>query len=99
MLAKRQGRCYNETECKLLLSDERFCMKRQSGVLLHISSLWGDYSTGAFGKEAYDWIDFLADAGFSVWQVLPFCLPDECNSPYKSFGAFSQNPNCTKMDF
>ena len=68
-------------------------MKRKSGVLMHISSLWGDYSEGSFGKEAMEWIDFLAAGGFSVWQVLPFCLPDECNSPYKSFGAFSGNPN------
>ena len=68
-------------------------MKRKSGVLMHISSLWGDYSEGSFGKEAREWIDFLAEGGFSVWQVLPFCLPDECNSPYKSFGAFSGNPN------
>ena len=68
-------------------------MKRKSGVLMHISSLWGDYSEGSFGAEAREWIDFLAAGGFSVWQVLPFCLPDECNSPYKSFGAFSGNPN------
>lgn len=68
-------------------------MKRQSGVLMHVSSLWGDYSEGALGREAFEWIDFLAESGFSVWQVLPFCLPDEYNSPYKSFGAFSVNPN------
>ena len=60
---------------------------------MHVSSLWGDYSEGSFGKEAREWIDYLAEGGFSVWQVLPFCLPDECNSPYKSFGAFSGNPN------
>ena len=68
-------------------------MKRQSGVLMHVSSLWGEYSEGSLGKEAREWIDFLADSGFSVWQVLPFCLPDDCNSPYKSFSAFSINPN------
>ncbi|MBQ8415686.1 MAG: 4-alpha-glucanotransferase [Clostridia bacterium] len=73
-------------------------MKRQSGVLMHISSLWGEYSEGAFGKEALEWIDFLADCHFSVWQVLPFCLPDEFNSPYKSFGAFSINPNFIDLD-
>ena len=67
--------------------------KRQSGILMHVSSLWGEYSEGSFGKEALEWIDFLAASGFSVWQVLPFCLPDEHNSPYKSFGAFSINPN------
>ncbi len=68
-------------------------MKRRSGVLMHVSTLWGDYSEGTLGRAAREWIDFLADCGFGVWQVLPFCLPDDCNSPYKSFGAFSINPN------
>jgi len=67
-------------------------MKRSSGVLMHVSSIWGEYGEGAFGNEALEWIDFLCDCGFSVWQTLPFCLPDEYNSPYKSFSAFSVNP-------
>ena len=57
-------------------------MKRSAGVLMHISSLWGDYGCGSFGREAREFIDFLADAGFSYWQVLPFGMVDECNSPY-----------------
>ncbi len=68
-------------------------MKRSSGVLMHVSSLWDEYSVGSFGKPAREWIDFLADCGFGIWQVLPFCLPDECDSPYKSYSAFSGNPN------
>lgn len=68
-------------------------MKRSSGVLMHISSLWGEYSEGSFGESARAWIDFLSDCGFTYWQTLPFCLPDEANSPYKSFSAFSLNPN------
>ena len=68
-------------------------LHRASGVLLHVSSLWGGYSEGSFGAPAREWIDFLAQNGFRIWQVLPFCLPDECNSPYKSAGAFSLNPN------
>ena len=67
-------------------------MKRQSGILMHISSLYGDYSTGSFGKNALDFIDFLADEGFSVWQVLPFTVTDDHNSPYKSVSAFGGNP-------
>ncbi len=67
-------------------------LKRSSGVLMHISSLWGEYSEGSLGKEAREWIDYLADNGFRYWQVLPFCLPDEYNSPYKSFSTFSMNP-------
>lgn len=65
---------------------------RGAGVLLPVFSLPGKYSCGAFGKEAFDFIDFLADCGFSYWQVLPFCMTDEFNSPYKSFSAFAGNP-------
>ncbi len=59
---------------------------------MHISSLPGQFSEGSFGKEAYDFVDFLAECGFTVWQVLPFCITDEYNSPYKSYSAFSLNP-------
>lgn len=67
-------------------------MKRASGVLMHISTLHGDYSCGSFGEEAKYFIDLLEDCGFSYWQVLPFCMVDECNSPYKSYSAFGGNP-------
>lgn len=67
-------------------------MERKSGVLMHISSLFNDYSIGSFGDEAKYFIDFLADCGFSYWQVLPFCMVDECNSPYKSYSTFGGNP-------
>ena len=67
-------------------------MKRASGVLMHISSLNGEYGIGSFGKEAMEFVDFLKETGFSYWQVLPFCMIDECNSPYKSYSAFGGNP-------
>ena len=59
---------------------------------MHVSSLYGDYSVGSFGKEAKEFIDFLSECGFSYWQVLPFCMTDECNSPYKSLASFGANP-------
>ncbi len=59
---------------------------------MHISSLFGDFSCGSFGDEAKYFIDFLEKCGFSYWQVLPFCMADECNSPYKSYSAFAGNP-------
>lgn len=67
-------------------------MERKSGVLLHISSLWGEYSCGAFGKAGREFVDFLRDSGFSYWQVLPFYLPDKYESPYSSYSVFSVNP-------
>ena len=63
--------------------------KRQSGVLMHITSLPGKYAVGGFGEEAKRFIDFLSDTGFKIWQVLPFHPIDEMNSPYKSESAFA----------
>ena len=67
-------------------------MERKSGVLMHISSLFGDYSIGSFSSAAEYFVDFLADSGFSYWQVLPFCMPDEYGSPYKSYSSHGANP-------
>lgn len=67
-------------------------MKRSSGVLLHISSLPGKYGCGDFGRGAVEFIDTIAAAGFSWWQVLPFCVPDIYASPYSSMSTFSGNP-------
>lgn len=67
-------------------------MNRASGVLMHVSSLPGEYSIGNFGKEAFGFIDFLKECGFKYWQVLPFGMVDDCNSPYKSYSAFGKNP-------
>lgn len=59
--------------------------ERSSGVLLHITSLPG----GTLGREAYRFIDWLAAAGQSWWQVLPISPPDRYRSPYKSASAFA----------
>ncbi len=66
-------------------------MNRKSGILMHISSLYGDYSCGSFSKSAYDFIDFLADCNFTYWQVLPFGITDDHNSPYMSFSSIGGN--------
>lgn len=73
-------------------------MKRTSGVLLHVSSLWGKYGCGGFGKSAREFIDFLSDAGFGIWQVLPFGCVDEYGSPYKSHSSFGGNPFFIDLD-
>lgn len=68
-------------------------MARKSGVLLPIFSLPGGYGCGNFGKNAYLWIDTLKKGGFSYWQVLPFGITDEHNSPYMSCSSFGGNIN------
>ena len=67
-------------------------INRSSGVLLHISSLPGEYGIGSFGKEAVEFARLLHDCGFSYWQTLPFLTIDQYNSPYASLSAFAGNP-------
>lgn len=67
-------------------------MERCSGVLLPIFSLPSPYGIGTLGKAAYDWIDFLHDAGQRLWQVLPIGPTSFGDSPYQSFSAFAGNP-------
>lgn len=67
-------------------------MDRKSGILLHISSLPTRYGIGSLGRAAYDFADFLRDAGQTYWQLLPLG-PTGCgDSPYQSFSAFAGNP-------
>ena len=65
---------------------------RKAGVLLHISSLHGRFGIGTLGECAFSFIDFLSDAGFSAWQMLPINPIGDCNSPYQSPASFAVNP-------
>ncbi|MBQ8003569.1 MAG: 4-alpha-glucanotransferase [Oscillospiraceae bacterium] len=67
-------------------------MKRQSGVLMHISSLNGKYGIGTFGKTAWEFVAFLAESGFSAWQVLPVNPRGPGFSPYNSISSFAGDP-------
>ena len=60
-------------------------LERSSGVLLHPTSLPG----GRLGSDAYRFVDWLAAAGQSWWQILPLGPPDEHGSPYRSSSAFA----------
>lgn len=73
-------------------------MKRASGIIMPVFSLPGKYGIGTFGKEAYDFIDFLSDAGQKYWQVLPMGPTDCGNSPYSSLSVFAGNPNFIDLE-
>ncbi len=66
--------------------------KRASGIILHPTSLPGPDGIGDLGPEAYHWIDFLADTGTMLWQILPLGPTGYGDSPYQSFSAFAGNP-------
>jgi 4-alpha-glucanotransferase len=63
-------------------------LPRSSGVQLHLTSLPG----GRLGREAYRFVDWLAAAGQTWWQVLPLGPPDRYRSPYKARSAFAAWP-------
>jgi 4-alpha-glucanotransferase len=64
---------------------------RCSGVLLHVSSLPG-FGTGDLGPAVFHWIDWLADAGQTLWQILPLVPVDRGGSPYNGLSALAGNP-------
>jgi len=66
-------------------------MDRASGILLHPTSLPGALGAGGFGTDAYKFVDWLASAGQSYWQVLPLGEIGPGNSPYMSSSAFAGN--------
>lgn len=65
---------------------------RKSGILMHISSLPSEYGIGKMGKAAYDFVDFLVDAGVKCWQILPLSPTSYGDSPYQSFSVYAGNP-------
>ena len=66
--------------------------QRASGVLLHITSLPGPHGMGDFGPEAYRYIDWLASAGQTIWQLLPTTPIGPGDSPYQGVSAFAGSP-------
>jgi 4-alpha-glucanotransferase len=63
-------------------------LPRSAGILLHPTSL----PSGKLDRDAYRFVDWLAAAGQSWWQVLPLGPPDEFHSPYRSPSAFAASP-------
>lgn len=72
--------------------------KRISGILLHLTSLPGPYGIGDIGPQAYRFVDFLANSGGNLWQVLPLGPTGYGDSPYQCFSAFAGNPYLISPD-
>ncbi len=71
---------------------------RESGILLHVSSLPSDYGIGSLGKSAYSFIDFLKRAGQKCWQMLPINPTGYGDSPYQALSTFAGNPYLIDLD-
>jgi 4-alpha-glucanotransferase len=72
---------------------------RRAGVLLHISSLPSPYGAGDLGHAAHRFVEFLAAAGFSVWQTLPLGPTHADLSPYNATSVHAGNPRLISLDW
>lgn len=76
-------------------------MKRAAGVLLSVTSLPSKYGIGCFSKSAYDFVDWLAEAGQTYWQILPLgptSYGPSGDSPYQAYSAFAGNPYLISLE-
>ena len=65
---------------------------RESGILYPISSLPSKFGIGCISREAFEFVDFLKNAGQGYWQILPIGPTGFGDSPYQPFSAFAGNP-------
>jgi 4-alpha-glucanotransferase len=72
--------------------------RRAGGILLHPTSLPGPFGIGDLGPAAEAWVDWLADAGCRLWQVLPLGPTGYGDSPYQSLSTFAGNPLLVSPD-
>ena len=70
----------------------RVIFPRSSGILLHVASLPGGHGIGDLGNSAHEFVEFLAESGQKIWQVLPVSPTGYGDSPYQCFSAFAGNP-------
>lgn len=73
-------------------------MKRSSGIIAPLFSLPSPYGVGSLGAAAFDWIDFLAAAKQSWWQMLPVGPTSYGDSPYQSPSTFAGNHYLIDLD-
>ena len=78
--------------------NRRLDYMRESGILMHITSLPGPYGVGSMGKEAFRFVDFLKAAGQRYWQILPLTPTGYGDSPYQSNSAYAGNPYLIDLD-
>ena len=71
---------------------------RESGILMHITSLPGPYGVGTMGKQAYAFVDFLEEAGQRYWQILPLTPTGYGDSPYQSCSTYAGNYYLIDLD-
>lgn len=73
-------------------------LRRQGGLILHVTSLPGPLGSGDFGQGSRDFIDWMVRARQTLWQVLPLTVTGEGNSPYMGESVFAGNELLIDLD-
>ena len=76
-------------------------MNRSAGILLSVTSLPSRYGIGCLDSVAFRFVDCLAEAGQTYWQILPLGptgFGESGDSPYQSFSAFAGNPYLISLE-
>jgi len=71
---------------------------RRAGVLLHPTAFPGECGIGELGPEAYQFIDWMAEGGQTLWQVMPLGPTGYGDSPYQCTSAFAGNPMIISLE-
>ncbi|MBN2241825.1 MAG: 4-alpha-glucanotransferase [Acidobacteria bacterium] len=71
---------------------------RKSGILLHPTSLPGDWGIGELGRWAYRFADFLVESGQQLWQILPLGPAGSGYSPYQAYSSVAFNPMLISLE-
>ena len=72
--------------------------KRSAGILLSVTALPSRHGIGDFGENSHEFIDYLADIGFKVWQILPLNPLGYGNSPYQPYSSFALDEQFVDLD-
>ncbi len=71
---------------------------RKSGILLHPTSLPGEWGIGELGRWAYRFVDFLVESGQQLWQILPLGPAGSGHSPYQAYSSVAFNPMLISLE-
>ena len=82
----------------IMKNQKREMNMKIAGILMPIASLPGRHGCGCFGKETYSFVDYAAQAGFTIWQILPLNPLGYGNSPYQPYSSYAMDDLYISLD-
>ncbi len=73
-------------------------MNRSAGILCPVFSIPANQGIGDLGQKTIRMIDIIADAGYTIWQILPLQMTGPTHSPYQTYSSFAGDPIYINLD-